>query len=75
MLRNVYRTKDDKFLCVSAVGGVAARRILVASKADHLLPEIDAGIIGDKEFLEGRYGMFKNYVRTGTPRWSRKCFT
>jgi 2-methylcitrate dehydratase PrpD len=27
------------------------------------------GIIGDKEFLEGRYGMFHNYVRTGTPHW------
>jgi len=27
------------------------------------------GIIGDKEFLEGRYGLFHNYVRTGTPDW------
>ncbi len=27
------------------------------------------GIIGDKEFLEGRYGVFHNYVRTGTPDW------
>lgn len=27
------------------------------------------GIIGDKEFLEGRYGLFHNYVRTGTPHW------
>jgi 2-methylcitrate dehydratase PrpD len=27
------------------------------------------GIIGDKEFLEGRYGFFHNYVRTGTPNW------
>jgi 2-methylcitrate dehydratase PrpD len=27
------------------------------------------GIIGDKEFLEGRYGMFHNYVRTATPHW------
>ena len=27
------------------------------------------GIIGDKAFLEGRYGMFHNYVRTGTPDW------
>lgn len=52
VLRNVYRTSDDKFLCVSAVGGVAARRILVASKADHLLPEIDAGIIGDKDMAK-----------------------
>lgn len=27
------------------------------------------GIVGDKEFLEGRYGLFHNYVRTGTPNW------
>lgn len=27
------------------------------------------GIIGDKEFLEGRYGLFRNYIRTETPRW------
>ena len=27
------------------------------------------GIIGDKAFLEGRYGLFHNYVRTGTPHW------
>ena len=27
------------------------------------------GIIGDKEILEGRYGLFKTYVRTGTPDW------
>lgn len=49
VLRNVYRTKDDRWLCISAVGTVAARRILVAARADHLLPEIDAGIIGHKD--------------------------
>lgn len=27
------------------------------------------GVIGDKEFLEGRYGLFRNYIRTETPRW------
>lgn len=27
------------------------------------------GVIGSKEILEGRYGFFKNYVRTQTPRW------
>jgi len=27
------------------------------------------GIIGCKEIIEGRYGLFKNYVRTGTPHW------
>ena len=49
VLRNVYRTKDDRWLCVSAVGPVAARRILVAARADHLLPEIDGGAMRDKE--------------------------
>jgi 2-methylcitrate dehydratase PrpD len=27
------------------------------------------GIIGSKEILEGRYGLFKTYVRTSTPDW------
>lgn len=27
------------------------------------------GVIGPKEVIEGRYGFFKNYVRTDTPRW------
>ncbi|MBI3043409.1 MAG: MmgE/PrpD family protein [Betaproteobacteria bacterium] len=27
------------------------------------------GIIGCKEIVEGRYGLFRNYVRTETPRW------
>ena len=49
VLRNVYRTKDDRWLCVSAVGPVAARRILVAARADHLLPEIDGGAMRDKD--------------------------
>jgi 2-methylcitrate dehydratase PrpD len=28
------------------------------------------GIIGCKEIVEGRYGLFKNYVRTETPNWA-----
>jgi 2-methylcitrate dehydratase PrpD len=28
------------------------------------------GVIGCKDVIEGRYGLFKNYVRTETPRWS-----
>lgn len=27
------------------------------------------GVIGCKEIIEGRYGLFRNYVRTETPRW------
>src|SRR5687767_8537180 len=27
------------------------------------------GIVGSREIIEGRYGLFKNYVRTGTPDW------
>jgi 2-methylcitrate dehydratase PrpD len=30
----------------------------------------ERGIVGSKEVIEGRYGLFKNYVRTSTPRWS-----
>ena len=28
------------------------------------------GIIGDKEILEGRYGLFKTYIRTNQPDWN-----
>ena len=27
------------------------------------------GIIGSKEIIEGRYGLFKTYIRTNTPHW------
>lgn len=27
------------------------------------------GMIGDKEFLEGKYGLFRTYVRTSDPDW------
>lgn len=27
------------------------------------------GMIGDKDFLEGKYGLFKTYVRTSDPDW------
>lgn len=27
------------------------------------------GMIGDKEFLEGKYGLFKTYIRTNEPDW------
>ena len=28
------------------------------------------GIVGSREIIEGRYGFFKNYVRTATPDWN-----
>jgi crotonobetainyl-CoA:carnitine CoA-transferase CaiB-like acyl-CoA transferase len=49
VLRNVYRCKDERYLCVSAVGPQAARRVLVGAGADHLLPELDSGIMHDKD--------------------------
>ena len=27
------------------------------------------GIVGSREIIEGRYGLFHNYVRTGKPGW------
>jgi 2-methylcitrate dehydratase PrpD len=27
------------------------------------------GIVGSREIVEGRYGLFRNYVRTATPAW------
>jgi 2-methylcitrate dehydratase PrpD len=29
----------------------------------------ERGMIGDKDFLEGKYGLFKTYVRTNDPDW------
>jgi 2-methylcitrate dehydratase PrpD len=28
------------------------------------------GIVGSREIIEGRYGFFRNYVRTGKPEWN-----
>jgi len=29
----------------------------------------ERGMIGDKEFLEGKYGLYKTYIRTNDPDW------
>ena len=29
----------------------------------------ERGMIGDKDFLEGKYGLFKTYIRTNEPDW------
>lgn len=49
VLRNVYRTADDRYLCLSSVGPQAIRRILVGAGATHLLPKIDGGIMHEPE--------------------------
>ncbi len=49
VLRNVYRSKDDRYLCVSAVGPAAIRRILVGAGATELVAVIDAGIMNEHE--------------------------
>ena len=45
VLRNAYRSADDRYLCVSAVGSQAIRRILVAADATDLIATIDGGIM------------------------------
>ena len=48
-LRNVYRSKDDRYFCVGAVGYAAVRRILVGASADELVRRIDTGIMDNKD--------------------------
>lgn len=45
VLRNVYRTKDDRWLCMSSVGGQAIRRIMAGAGASDLCAQIDAGVM------------------------------
>lgn len=45
VLRNLYETRDERYLCVSAVGPQAMRRILVGAGADSLVARIDDGIM------------------------------
>jgi 2-methylcitrate dehydratase PrpD len=57
-----------------AVGAATHMRSMQAGfsgQAATLAAELaQRGIIGDKEALEGRYGLYRTYVRTGTPNWN-----
>jgi len=45
VLRNLYLTKDARYLCVSAVGPQAIRRVVMAPGAAELVAQIDAGVM------------------------------
>jgi len=45
VLRNVYRTADDRYLTLSSVGGQAIRRIIAGAGATELCARIDAGVM------------------------------
>lgn len=45
VLRNLYKTQDERYLCVSAVGPQAMRRILAGARADALVARIDADVM------------------------------
>jgi len=45
VMRNVYRTADNKYFCVGGVGYAAIRRVLVGACADELVKRIDTGIM------------------------------
>jgi 2-methylcitrate dehydratase PrpD len=47
----------------SMQAGVSGQSAIVSAELT------ERGIVGSKEVIEGRYGLFKNYVRTATPRW------
>jgi formyl-CoA transferase len=49
VLRNVYGSRDGRWIAVSAVGPVAIRRVMVAARADALVAEIDAGAMDARE--------------------------
>lgn len=45
VLRNLYKSRDARHFCVSAVGSAAIRRILVAADAHELIKQIDADVM------------------------------
>ena len=47
VLRNLYLTRDKRYLCVSAVGPQAIRRIILAANATDLVARIDAGVMNE----------------------------
>lgn len=49
VLRNVYGSRDGRWIAVSAVGPVAIRRVMVAARADAQVAEIDAGVMDARE--------------------------
>lgn len=49
VLRNLYLTKDARYLCVSAVGPQAIRRIIMAPGAAELVSRIDAGVMHEEQ--------------------------
>jgi 2-methylcitrate dehydratase PrpD len=57
-----------------AVGVATHMRSMQAGFSGHgavLAAELaQIGLTGPKEFVEGRYGLFKNYVRTDDPDWN-----
>ncbi len=66
VLRNVYRSQDDKYLVISSVGSQAIRRILVGAKAAALVDVIDDGIMTNPETskVEEFLGACNDYLIT-----------
>lgn len=44
VLRNLYQSKDGRYITVAAVGEVAIKRILLAAEAHELIKELDFGV-------------------------------
>ncbi len=45
VLRNLYETADSRYLCVSAVGAQAIRRVIAAPQATELIARLDADVM------------------------------
>ncbi len=68
VLRNAYRSADDRYICVSAVGSQAIRRIMVAAQADSLIERVDAGIMDDPD--TGRVQAFLEACNVHLMAWT-----
>jgi len=67
VLRNLYRSSDDRYLCMSAVGSVAIGRILMAVGATNLVAELDAGVMSAEPALVEE---FLNRCDAQVAQWS-----
>lgn len=70
VMRNVYRTGDGRYLCISSVGPQAIRRILVGAGATHLIPQLDAGIMHEPDM--SKVQAFLSVCNTHLEAWTAK---
>jgi formyl-CoA transferase len=65
VLRNLYLTKDARYLCISAVGPQAIRRAILAPGAIDLVARLDAGVMHEPPAAVEAFLVACNEVLTG----------